>query len=196
MSDRVYPYCIFPKTTRPALSWDQAPLSFCLVNRFPKGIEKCLNCYGITCVLTNRANVFRCASEIWIHVITSGIRWTLNSTPRPSGLTIHTGWKKTGMPRMWTDFANFNNLAIQFKKARRSSPPRIHLRVKSLVAAIVKFCPLDPMPSTLVSKCEDLLLSSSHKNLQQLIAVRAFFWHLERVSSFFTVKETRSRCHL
>ena len=24
--------------------------------------------------------------------------------------TIHTGWKKTGMPRMWTDFANFNNL--------------------------------------------------------------------------------------
>ena len=29
------------------------------------------------------------------------------------------------------------------------------------------------MPSTLVSKCEDLLLSSSHKNRQQLISVLA-----------------------
>ena len=43
--------------------------------------------------------------------------FTLN-TKYFGAYTIHAGWKKTGMPRMWTDFANFNNLAIQFKKAR------------------------------------------------------------------------------
>ena len=93
---------IFP-TTRLALSWDQALLSFSWVNRFPFGkanrkvsyLVQYL-CTWITC--TWLLHHLHLLSGDYCH-----IRRTLNSTPGPSRpYTMHISRYNTGIPRMWT----------------------------------------------------------------------------------------------
>ena len=68
--------------------------------------------------------------------------------------------------------------------------------VKQLIQnSALKSCPLDPMPSTLASKCVDLLPVLT-KIVNNSLQSGCFPEIWKEALVFFTVKETRSRCHL
>ena len=93
---------IFP-TTRLALSWDQALLSFSWVNGFPAGKANRKVSYLVQYLCT-------WITRTWLlhhlHVLSRDycdIRRTFNSTPGPSRpYTMHISRYNTGIPRMWT----------------------------------------------------------------------------------------------
>ena len=93
---------MFP-TTRPALSWDQALLSFSRVNRFPSGKANRKVSYLVRylCIWITRTWLSH-----HLHVLSRDycdIRRTLNSTPGSSRpYTMHISRHNTGIPRMWT----------------------------------------------------------------------------------------------
>ena len=96
--------------TCPALSWDQAMLSFSWVNRFQasKANRKVSHlmqylCTGITCAWESNVIIYCCITCMCIHVITVTSR-TLNSTPGPSRPhSMHIGRENMGISRMRTD---------------------------------------------------------------------------------------------
>ena len=90
--------------TCPALSWDQALLSLCWVNRNRKVLPfNAVLVYWITCACESNVIIYCCITCMCIHVITVTSR-TLNSTPGPSRPhTVHIGRENMGISRMRTD---------------------------------------------------------------------------------------------
>ena len=94
-----FAYTLTLSKTRPAISWDQALLSFSWVNRFPaaKANRKVSHfivqylCTWITCVYES--------------INVCDITRTLNSTLRPSRPhAMHIRWYNASIPRMKTDY--------------------------------------------------------------------------------------------